>query len=201
MLEVNLSRAHSMIKVYAEKLRFRREELEKSRKSFAFSILATTTDKDLREFQERIEKRKAKNDAILEECLKIQAYIAYLKKTIEDGNVNFGIGAKLLKAAYLSREIDLLTDYREMARMGLDPSPEPIKDTDYYKTSFTENNKVYSLSLYMYDESDMDQISSRIAELKNELVAANDEIASLNQTKVAKIKEFDEFQKKDFDAE
>lgn len=201
MLEVNLSRVHSMIKVYADKLRSRREELSTSRKSFSFDILATTTDGDLRSFQEKIAKRKSKNDAILGECLKIQAYIAYLKKTIEDGNINFGIGAKLLKANYLSREIDLLLEYREMAWAGLDQSPAEIKDTDYYKTSFTENNKVYSLTLYMYDDSDLDQISSRIAELKNELVAANDEIASLNQTKIARIKEFDEFQATDFDAD
>ena len=201
MLEVNLSRVHSMIKVYADKLRSRRDELEKSKKLFVFEILATTTDNDLREFREKIARRKEKNETLLENCLKIQAYIAYLKKIIEEGNISFGIDRKLLKANFLSRRIELMTEYGEMAREGEDQSPAEIKNTDYYKTSFTENNKVYPLTLYMYDESDLDRIASRVSELKGELIAINDQIASLNQTKSVKIMEFGEFEEKDFDAD
>ncbi|MDE5831887.1 MAG: hypothetical protein K2H64_02700 [Desulfovibrio sp.] len=201
MPEVNLSRIHSLIKIHSGALRELRQELADSRKVFDFEIFAATTDADLREFQEKIAKKKAKSDEALARCLKTQAYIAYLKKIAEDANIRFGIGAKLLKAGFIQREIEILEEFCSVAGDSAAEFPAIIKNTDYYKTSFTENNKIYILRLHMYDGADLDRTRARIAELKNSLASVNDEIASLNQARTVTILAFDEFNEKDFDAE
>lgn len=193
MAAVTLARIHGMMRNNADAINDLSASSMSQGMSYNFMILEDTTAGDLDYFQKRIASRKAAILRDYEEIKKRLEYGEYLKKELAKANVKYGIADKLLHASWLRRRLDKLNEINEYIKANADSQFSPVKDVNYYKSAFTENNRTFNLTLYAFESSDLNRSVMEINALKKEMRDVDDEIASLNQSSTHELMSFEEF--------
>lgn len=194
MKKVNLSRIHHIIKDYNEEISRINDQLFCSTNtSYEFKIFEQTSENDYVTFKSKITERRA---AFKNDLLKIQRmmdYIEYLKNILAGANQKKGIDSMLSHAAILNRKINLHKNFVQIIHVSHADSLQPIREVNFYKTTFTDTEKTYSLEVPIFNEEDLPEARKKLDEIINEANELNDSIASLNQKTELEIKTFEEF--------
>lgn len=193
MPKVNLSRIHHIIKNHNDDIVRLSNRISNLKLKFTFTIYTNTTQNDFCAFKDRLHQKK-------EELLKLQAeieqnlkYIEYLKNTLSKANQNSGIDKLLNKNSLLSRKIRILKDLAERLEYDENQDIEIIKEVDFYKSAFTEQNKSYNLNMNIFTEKEQLSYQHELTDLIRQQQKLNDDIASLNQASKVEIMDFDNF--------
>lgn len=193
MLEVNLSRVHHMISDYNGELSELIGGLRKASLKYIFRIYEGSTEGDYKNFEAQLLKRKKDYEYCLARMKNIMAYMEYLKKAINNANQTSGIGDKLIEASFLKRRISICKDFADSVGENISTSMNAPKSVDFYKSTFTDQAKMFDLYAYLFSEDDWRAMRGQIEDMTSQYRALNDEIATLNQKTVVKIKSFEEF--------
>lgn len=197
MITVNLSKIHKMIQDNNSQLKLiiRTELNPKFKYINKFKILEKTTDEDLNEFITQIDERRKKSIHNLDEGIKIIDYIEYLKTKLETLNVETGINHLLDEVKFINRRIDYYNTILSDIKMNsyTDSFERNFKNVDYYKSAFTETNKLYELDILTFIDENIEFLENSIKDYKKKLIKINDDIALKNQTTTTDIMSFDEF--------
>lgn len=196
-MEANLSRLHTLInQTYTDigRLLDRAEKsLAANGGNFAFQILESSTDADLREFLKRLGAKKELNERIFRECRLLLEYSFYLRRELDAANRSAGVAEKLLEQSNVKKKLAQLYRLRQIISISCSQGLTEIKTADYYKASFTENSREYTLYAQMFSEDDYSDILEEIERAEKESFAIGNEIAYLNQTTIISVKSFEEF--------
>lgn len=193
MIEVNLSRIHNMIQTSNYSIQQIKDSLEDGRTKFVLKIMENTTNADQKAFISSIDTKKHRMEAAFQKCLDILSYIEYLKVNLSEGNAKYGISDKLLAASCLDNRLRLLKDILHIKKNGCNEDVNQIQGVDYYKSAFTDYNKIFELEVFMFKDTDVEKMQNEIDRTQNSLDVLKDEIATLNQTKTLSIMTLDEF--------
>lgn len=193
MLSVNLSRIHNMIKNAGESVSQLQNAISAHKLLYSFNILQGTKDEDLEAYKNKINKKKRELLSSMEKMSRLLDYIEYLRGILAGQNARHGIEQLLLREKALRRKLDSLSKARCAIIQDCCNEVEECMPVDYYKTSFTDSCKSYSLEIPMFNDADIEKFARERDSLENSLRSVNDEIASLNQTTTVEVMSFEEF--------
>lgn len=195
MIQVNLSRVHSMIKETRSAINSERNELNRlNLSSFYFKIFEKTKNEDLKSVIKTM-KNDVKDFEKRIELIKMRfEYVATLKNVLEHANAENGINSLLTTISFLREKVELYKWILNFvsSRTG-EINENTVEDVEFYKSAFTADNKIYSLELRYFNKEDVELIRSKVKEYENSLVSMNNILASKNQSTLVDVYEFDEF--------
>lgn len=196
-MQVNLSRIHNMLKQLAADVRDRHSQamrpLAGGSGTFSFRIFEGTSDSDIAAFMDKLKNKKQQTEGLFQITRQIMSYCGYLRRQLDAANREKGVADKLLELGILQKETANLAKIRDTMEMSCSEDFDPVKGVDYYKTSFTDTQKTYELSVKLFSEKDISSMEKEIEEREKAANALKDEIAFLNQTTVIEILSFEEF--------
>lgn len=193
MLSINLSRIHNMIKNAGESISQIQNDISARKLLYSFNILQGTKDEDLEAFKNRINKKKRELLSRMENMSRLLDYIEYLRVILAEQNVRHGIEPLLLREKALRRKLDTLAKARWSIIQDCGNEVDDLMPVDYYKSSFTDSCKSHTLEIPMFNDADIEKFARERESLENSLRSVNDEIATLNQTRIVEIMSFEEF--------
>ena len=196
-MKVNLSRIHSMLKNYGEMTGARHDEalqpIYRANGTFTFRIFESTTDADIAVFQKKVAEKKAQIEELLKLTRNLTAYRAYLREELDKGNSQSGVAKKLLELGNLQMKITNLLKIRSTMLQSCSAGLDPVRDANYYKTSFTDKQRTYDLGVKLFSDQDVKTIETEIEELRKQETIQKDAIALTNQTTMVEILSYEEF--------
>lgn len=194
-MKVNLSRIHNMLKQLGADVRAKYALAMRplAAGGFSFKIFEGTTDADLAEFLAKVKAKKRQIEGIFDETRQIMAYCAFLRGELDRANSENGVSGKLLQLGCMQKEAANLARIRDIIAISCSGDFDPPKGADYYKTSFTDTQKVYELSMQMFSDKDLAAIEKEIEKQARKMNSLKDQIALINQTTVIEILSFEEF--------
>lgn len=198
-MKANLSRIHTLIAQTGLDIKRRMAEAERPLRNgsdFNLQVLESTTDADIQGFVARLGDKKAEIENIFSQCDQALEYSFYLREKLDEGNRSSGVAELLLKQNNVGKKLERLRGVRQIIERSCSQGLTEVKDAEYYKASFSINQKVYFLSLKMFSEADYQKIQAEIDAAERDAFAIGDQIAFLNQTTVIDILSFEEFQKR-----
>lgn len=199
MKKVNISRIHNLMKQLEADLREKETQaiklLPAGRCDFTFQIFEGTTDADIANFLAKVKSRKDKAGAIFQQWRKTVGYWSYLRQQLDNANKNSAVAAKLLELGCLQKEMANLNRIRRVITLSCSEDLDPVKGADYYKTSFTDKQKIYLLGVTVFSNEDLVKLDKEIEELEAKTIALQDEVALANQTTMVEIISFEEWLK------
>lgn len=197
-MKANLSRIHNLISHISSNRKKVTEDarrpIDDNGRDFIFSILESTTDADMEEYRRRLDEKRNNCKAKFERASKMVEYCSYLRELLSKANQEHGVSAKLLELDNLRQMLDNLNEQRGIILLSYSQGLRQIKNADYYKTSFTDSNKIYDLAYNLFSNSDLEEIDRRISEIENKSFEIKNEIAVLNQSTIIEIMNLDEFE-------
>ena len=194
-MEVNLSRAHHMAKSAIEEYYRLSERLGSMRTEFVFRIFEKTQESDYESFCRQLAKRKEEYRGLVKKMRNLLGYSDYLKISLARANEELGINARLCRLASLGREIAQLQSFIGKLEASHAPGLEAVQQVDYYKSAFTEQNRIFDLAVYLYDENDLSAFRAELRKLLAKRQTLNDELATINQNNILSVMTLDEFEK------
>ena len=196
-MEANLSRIHHMAKSTIEEYYRIADRLGNMDLSFQFQVFEKTVEADFDAFRSQLAKRKEEYHGLTKRMRKLLAYADYLKILLAGANEDYGISARLTRLASLGREITQLQNF--IAEVGSSHSQgiNPVQPVDFYKSAFTDQSRIFNLTVFLFDEKDLEAMRTELHRLLTKRQTLNDEIATLNQDNKLQIMSFDEFVKAD----
>ncbi len=196
-MKVNLSRIHSMLKNYGELAGAQHDEavqpIYRSNGIFTIRIFEGTTDADIANFQKKVAEKKAQIVELLELTRNLTAYCAYLRGELDKGNSSSGVSEKLLELGNLQRKIANLLKIRSTMLQSCSGNLDPVRDANYYKTSFTDKQRTYDLGVKLFSDQDVKTIETEVETLRQQETSLKDSIALTNQTTMVDILSYEEF--------
>lgn len=198
-MQANLSRIHTLLTQTAIDIKRILDEaaqsLEANGPDFILPILESTTDSDLKGYLERLANRKKKLLQTFGEATQQLEYSFYLRRQMDAANRAAKVAEKLLEQNNIKKRLAHLYRLKQIISLSCSQGLRELKEASYYKSSFTENNKVYDLGLKMFSEEDYEQIQSEINSAEKASFSIGNEIAFINQTTMLEIMSFEEFTK------
>lgn len=194
MKKVNLSRLNNMIRDEIADLSERKVRLCLFDPSLSTTIFEKSENSAIIKFKAELSTKAQAYRKLDEECYTREEYIGYLKAQLDRANHKYGVTTMLAEANVVRNRIARLTEMRShLTSFDHLENTASVKDVDYYKSAFTENERTYTLKATAFDvNEEYDALSRRIEEEKTALREIMDRIASVNQTKFVQVRELDE---------
>lgn len=195
MLKVNLSRIANLIKLAREDLQEFASRLDALDQEPELKIFQATTEADMDRFRQKCADYRRDFFALAYEKAGVARYIAFLRKTLDSANVEYGVSSMLqqmnaLQAIRESAQATLSTMQRVDSRTE---SYVEIKSADFYKSAYTPDNRIYSLGVSIFSPEDIRSQQKEVTELTTRIRQLADELAEINQTRFVEIPSREEF--------
>lgn len=198
-MQVNISRLHNIMEQISDDISSKEDQIKEILKAFPydgyieFPILEATSDTDLLNFQKNLHKKNCEVKNLFSQIEDLLKYRKYIKEMLSHFNNEKGILDRLLHVSILQKEKNIYSSWKNSVQRVASSEFDEIKKVDYYKSSFTNDNKVYSLKLKLFNQSDVEEISKKLETIDKQIQDLNNQIAFINQTTICEISSFEEY--------
>lgn len=198
MQKVNLSRLNNIIKTVRERINKTRMKAMRIQNQKSFMVFSETTDEDITKFANVCKEECEEFNALAEEMILDTHYLNALRALLDKANRKYGVLDLLREISAVQSYKDTQTFLGNFMSQSINPnyfSVNEIRSAGFYKGAFTDDKRVYTLSVNVFDNEDVKHANELVEAADAKIHELQDELARINQSKFIEIPDRDEWKK------